>query len=101
MLHRPWVAPLVFAFWCVTAGWLAGTKILPSFGAGEAPNGVAFLAGTDGLPPVGWSVHWNGSDWSSEMPHPSRFTAVAPSLYNSIQSDASPKSSTTVDVFVD
>lgn len=60
MLHRPWVAPLVIAFWCVTAGWLAGTKILPVFGAGEAPNGAAFLAGDDGLPPVGWSVNWNG-----------------------------------------
>ncbi|MFM7108945.1 MAG: hypothetical protein ACKOZU_10170 [Planctomycetaceae bacterium] len=61
MLHRPWVAPLVVAFWCVTTGWLAGTKILPAFHAGEAPDEAAWLTANDRLAPVGWSVHWNGS----------------------------------------
>ena len=61
MLHRPWVAPLVVAFWCITTGWLAGTKIVPAFRAGDAPDHVAILAAADHQPPVGWSVHWNGS----------------------------------------
>lgn len=61
MLHRPWTAPLVVAFWCVTTGWLVGTKILPAFHSGEAPSEAAFLAEGDRLLPVGWSVHWNGS----------------------------------------
>lgn len=61
MLHRPWVAPLVVAFWCVTTGWLAATKILPALDAGDAPNENAFLASHGHGKPVGWSVLWDGT----------------------------------------
>lgn len=61
MLHRPWIAPLVVGFWCVTCGWLLGAKILPAFQGGAVPGHNAF-PGTGPLPqPVGWTVHWNGS----------------------------------------
>ncbi len=66
MLHRPWVAPLVIVFWCVTGGWLVGSKILPTFHAGVAPRPAAVVGVGSRLLPVGWTVHWNGNPigWS-------------------------------------
>jgi hypothetical protein len=60
MLYRPWLAPIVVAFWCVTSGWLLVAKILPSLSGGAAPGLQAFYASGSRLVPVGWTVHWNG-----------------------------------------
>lgn len=60
MLHRPWLAPIVVGFWCVTSGWLLVAKILPTLRAGMPPGYQALYASGSRLVPVGWSVHWNG-----------------------------------------
>lgn len=58
MLHRPWLAPLIVGFWCLTTGWLFVAKVLPVFHDGEPPRPPAHAA--DGpAPPVAWSVFWN------------------------------------------
>jgi len=61
MLHRPWFAPLIVGFWCVTTGWLLTTKILPVFEAGPPPDATFNVSGSNRLVPVGWTVHWNGT----------------------------------------
>jgi len=68
MLHRPWVAPLVVGFWCVTVSWLLATKILPVF-EGGAPPDVNLSANR--LVPVGWTVSWNGTPigWALTQAH--------------------------------
>lgn len=61
MLHRPWVAPLVVGFWCVTSSWLLATKILPVFEAGAPPDASLSVSAANRLVPVGWTVCWNGT----------------------------------------
>jgi hypothetical protein len=61
MLHRPWLAPIVVAFWCVTSGWLFVSKLLPTLRAGAPPGYQALYASGSRLLPVGWTVHWNGT----------------------------------------
>ena len=59
MLERPWLTPLVVAFWLVTSGWLVVAKILPSFAPGPPPGFQAYYL-PDSIPiPVGWTVFWN------------------------------------------
>ena len=73
MLHRPWVAPLVVGCWCITVGWLFGTKILPTFVGGVAPNHASAANASQGFAPVGWTVHWNGTPigWALTQSQPS------------------------------
>lgn len=61
MLHRPWLAPVVVAFWCLTTGWLLTAKVLPSLRPGAPPGYQAFYANGGRLMPVAWTVQWNGS----------------------------------------
>lgn len=61
MLHRPWLAPVVVAFWCVTTGWLLAAKVLPSLRPGTPPGYQALYSAGGRLVPVAWTVHWNGS----------------------------------------
>jgi hypothetical protein len=71
MLHRPWVAPLVVGFWCVTVGWLLATKILPVFEAGAPPDASLSISAANRLVPVGWTVSWNGTPigWALTQAH--------------------------------
>jgi hypothetical protein len=59
MLHRPWLAPIVVGFWCVTSGWLLVAKVLPTLRGGAPPGYQALYASGSRLLPVGWTVHWN------------------------------------------
>lgn len=59
MLERPWLTPLVVAFWLVTTGWLVIAKILPSFAPGPPPGFQAFYIPDSQPIPVGWTVLWN------------------------------------------
>ena len=61
MLYRPWLAPIVVGFWCVTSGWLLVAKVLPTLRAGAPPGYQALYASGSRLVPVGWTVHWNGN----------------------------------------
>lgn len=61
MLHRPWLAPIIVAFWCVTSGWLLVAKVAPSLRPGSPPGYQALYASGSRLVPVAWTVHWNGS----------------------------------------
>jgi hypothetical protein len=71
MLHRPWAAPLVVGFWCVTVGWLAAAKILPSFLGGMPPSQTVAIGAGHRFAPVGWTVNWNGSPigWALAQSH--------------------------------
>lgn len=59
MLERPWLTPLVIAFWLVTTGWLVIAKILPSFVPGAPPGFQAHYIADSKPIPVGWTVFWN------------------------------------------
>lgn len=61
MLYRPWLAPIVVGFWCVTSGWLLVSKVLPTLQGGAPPGYQALYASGSRLLPVGWTVHWNGN----------------------------------------
>lgn len=61
MLHRPWLAPIIVAFWCVTTGWLLVAKVAPALRPGSPPGYQALYASGSRLVPVAWTVHWNGS----------------------------------------
>lgn len=59
MLQRPIFTPLVIAFWCVSTGWLAFTKILPAWQSGSPPGQQALYASGSRLVPVAWTVSCN------------------------------------------
>lgn len=59
MLERPWLTPLVVAFWLVTTGWLVVAKILPAFAPGSPPGFQAYYIPDSKPIPVGWTVLWN------------------------------------------
>jgi hypothetical protein len=56
MLQRPFLTPVVVAFWCVTSGWLAIAKILPAWQPGAPPGHQAIYATGSRLMPVAWTV---------------------------------------------
>jgi hypothetical protein len=58
MLHRPWMIPLVLAFWCVTSGWLLVEKIMPGLSPGSPPGYQALYTTENRLVPVAWTVLW-------------------------------------------
>lgn len=60
MLHRPWLAPIVVAFWIATSGWLVTAKILPAWRPGSPPGYQGLYGEGSRLRPVGWTVQWNG-----------------------------------------
>ncbi|MFM8433903.1 MAG: hypothetical protein ACKOBP_00955 [Planctomycetia bacterium] len=57
-MHRPWLAPIVIVFWCLTTGWLVVAKILPSLLPGSPPGYQALYASNNRLIPVAWTVLW-------------------------------------------
>jgi hypothetical protein len=57
-MHRPWLAPIVIVFWCLTTGWLVTAKILPSLLPGSPPGYQALYASNNRLIPVAWTVLW-------------------------------------------
>ena len=59
MLQRPWLAPIVVAFWCITTGWLVMTKILPSMAGGSPPGYQASYTTGKRMIPVAWTVQWD------------------------------------------
>jgi len=56
MLQRPFLTPVVIAFWCVTTGWLTVAKILPAWQPGTPPGQQARYATGSRLLPVAWTV---------------------------------------------
>lgn len=59
MVQRPLFTPIVILFWCVTTGWLAVSKILPSLQSGAPPGQQALYLTGNRLVPIGWTVQWN------------------------------------------
>lgn len=57
-MHRPWLAPIVIVFWCLTTSWLVVEKILPSLLPGSPPGYQALYASNNRLIPVAWTVLW-------------------------------------------
>lgn len=57
-MHRPWLAPIVIVFWCLTTSWLVAAKILPSLLPGSPPGYQALYASNNRLIPVAWTVLW-------------------------------------------
>lgn len=57
-MHRPWLAPIIILFWCLTTTWLVVAKILPSLLPGSPPGYQALYASNNRLIPVAWSVMW-------------------------------------------
>jgi len=57
-MHRPWLAPFIILFWCVTTTWLVVAKILPALLPGSPPGYQALYASNDRLIPVAWTVLW-------------------------------------------
>lgn len=72
MLIRPWLAPFIIAFWCLTTGWLLVAKILPSLSPGSPPGYQAlYMAGSEPIA-VAWSVLWNDQPlgWAASQAYP-------------------------------
>lgn len=61
MLNRPWLIPLIVAFWALTMGWLVTAKILPSLAGGSPPGYQALFTSGNRLVPVAWTVFCNES----------------------------------------
>lgn len=57
-MHRPWLAPFIILFWCLTTSWLVVAKILPSLLPGSPPGYQALYASNNRLIPVAWTVRW-------------------------------------------
>lgn len=57
-MHRPWLAPIIILFWCLTTTWLVVAKILPSLLPGSPPGYQALYASNNRLIPVAWAVNW-------------------------------------------
>lgn len=57
-MHRPWLAPFIILFWCVTTTWLVVAKILPALLPGSPPGYQALYASNNRLIPVAWTVLW-------------------------------------------
>ena len=57
-MHRPWLAPIIILFWCLTTTWLVVAKILPSLLPGSPPGYQALYASNNRLIPVAWTVLW-------------------------------------------
>jgi len=57
-MHRPWLAPFIILFWCVTTTWLVVAKILPALLPGSPPGYQALYASNNRLIPVAWNVLW-------------------------------------------
>ena len=59
MAIRPWFAPFIVGFWCLTTGWLVISKILPSLAPGSPPGYQALYASGSKPIPVAWTVLWD------------------------------------------
>jgi len=59
MFQRPIFTPIVICLWCVTVGWLATAKILPTLQQGSPPGQLAVVTTTSGFAPVAWTVSCN------------------------------------------
>lgn len=57
-MHRPWLAPFIILFWCLTTTWLVVAKIVPAFLPGSPPGYQALYASNNRLIPVAWTVLW-------------------------------------------
>jgi hypothetical protein len=57
-MHRPWLAPIIILFWCLTTTWLVAAKIVPSLLPGSPPGYQALYASNNRLIPVAWAVVW-------------------------------------------
>ena len=61
MLTRPWITPLIIAFWAVSMHWLVTSKVTPSLASGAPPGHQVLYASNNQLVPVAWTVLWNDS----------------------------------------
>lgn len=59
LLTKPWLTPVIVAFWAVSMSWLVTVKILPSLGGNAPPGYQALYATNNQLVPVAWTVLWN------------------------------------------
>ncbi len=57
-MYRPWLAPFIILFWCLTTTWLVVAKIVPAFLPGSPPGYQALYASNNRLIPVAWTVLW-------------------------------------------
>ena len=80
-MHRPWLAPIVIIFWCLTTSWLVVAKILPSLLPGSPPGYQALYASNNRLIPVAWTVLWKEQPigWAVSNSEPGRQMERSPS----------------------